>query len=70
SWAGRGSFLTHAQGQWWLLFHGVDKALKPNGSYTGEIPSNTEEYHRNIYLVPIEFVMNLDGVPDVHVPVG
>jgi hypothetical protein len=66
SWAGRGSFLK-VEGAWWLLFHAVDKALKPHGSYGGMIPPNTEEYHRNIYLVPIEFVINLEGHPDVRI---
>jgi hypothetical protein len=67
SWAGRGSFLMDDTDAWWLIFHAVDKALKPDGSYSGMIPSNTEEYHRNIYLVPIEFVINLEGKPDVRV---
>jgi hypothetical protein len=67
SWAGRGSFVSDEKGHWWLLFHAVDKTFKPDGSYSGEIPPNTEAYHRNIYLVPIEFVINLQGQPDVRI---
>ncbi|WP_141731667.1 hypothetical protein [Oligoflexus tunisiensis] len=67
SWAGRGSFISDEHGRWFLLFHAVDKTLKPGGSYTGVIPPNTEEYHRNIYLVPIEFVINPEGEPDLRV---
>jgi hypothetical protein len=69
SWAGRGSFIRDEEGQWYLLFHAVDKALKPDGSYSGVIPPNTEEYHRNIYLVPFVFVINPEGEPDLHMGV-
>jgi hypothetical protein len=65
SWAGRGSFVEDDDGGWHLLFHAVDKAMKPDGSYTGVIPANTEDYHRNLYLVPIEFFLNERGEPDV-----
>lgn len=67
SWAGRGSFVQDDDGGWHLLFHAVDKAMKPDGSYTGIIPPNTEEYHRNLYLVPIEFILNENGEPDVRI---
>ncbi len=67
SWAGRGSFLRDDSGDWWLLFHGVDKDLKPDGSYGGVIPPNTEEYHRNLYAVPVDFVINEEGKPDMRV---
>lgn len=65
SWAGRGSFIADSAGQWWLLFHAVHKAHHPAGSYSGIIPPNTHEYHRNIYAVPLCFVLNLKGEPDV-----
>jgi hypothetical protein len=65
SWAGRGSFVQDEDDGWHLLFHAVDKSMKPNGSYTGAIPPNTEDYHRNLYLVAIEFFLNEHGEPDV-----
>jgi hypothetical protein len=65
SWAGRGSFIQDDNKEWWLLFHAVDKDLKPDGSYSGVIPANTPEYHRNLYAVPVEFYMNLKGEPDM-----
>lgn len=65
SWAGRGSFLQDDNKEWWLLFHAVDKDLKPDGSYGGVIPANTPEYHRNLYAVPVEFFINLKGEPDM-----
>jgi hypothetical protein len=65
SWAGRGAFLQDDHNEWWLLFHAVDKDLKPDGSYNGVIPSNTPEYHRNLYAVPIEFFLDENGHPDM-----
>ncbi|HET9240037.1 MAG TPA: hypothetical protein VFO10_22435 [Oligoflexus sp.] len=65
SWAGRGSFVQDNDGGWHLLFHAVDKSIKPEGSYTGAIPPNTADYHRNLYLLPLEFFMNETGEPDV-----
>lgn len=65
SWAGRGCFIEDEDGQWWLLFHAVHKALHPEGSYTGIIPARTEEYHRNIYAVPLRFVLGPRGEPDI-----
>lgn len=65
SWAGRGAFMQDDNKEWWLLFHAVDKDLKPDGSYSGVIPSNTPEYHRNLYAVPVEFFINESGRPDL-----
>jgi hypothetical protein len=65
SWAGRGAFLQDDDGAWWLMFHAVDKDLKPYGSYSGVIPANTPEYHRNLYVVPVDFYLNENGEPDM-----
>lgn len=73
SWAGRASFLDSKQGiatqgedgRWYLLFHGVDKDIRPDGSYGGVIPPDTETYHRNVYMVPIEFYVNRSGKVDM-----
>lgn len=64
SWAGRGSFFQSESG-WYFLFHGVDKDIRPDGSYSGVIPADTEGYHRNIYRVPIEFYVNSHGNVDM-----
>jgi hypothetical protein len=66
SWAGRGAFL-EVDGQYWLIFHAADKDIYPDGSYTGPIPPNTHEYHRNLYAVPVEFFINVRGEPDMRV---
>jgi hypothetical protein len=65
SWAGRGCFVQDEDDGWHLLFHAVDKSMKPNGSYNGAIPPNTDAYHRNLYLVAIEFFLNERGEADV-----
>ncbi len=66
SWAGRATF-TQMDGKWWLVFHGVDKDIRPDGSYGGVIPADTEKYHRNIYAVPVDFYINLKGEVDMKV---
>lgn len=65
SWAGRASFFRDKLKGWWLFFHGVDKDIRPDGSYGGRIPSDTPAYHRNTYHAPIEFYINERGEPDM-----
>lgn len=67
SWAGRPSFVQGKDGQWYMQFHGVDKDIRPDGSYEGPIPGDTETYHRNIYMVPVDFFVNRNGQADMKV---
>ena len=67
SWAGRPSFVQGKDGRWFMQFHGVDKDIRPDGSYEGPIPGDTETYHRNIYMVPVEFYQNRHGQTDMNV---
>lgn len=65
SWVGRPQVIARPDGTFRALFHGVSKAVLPGGEYTGTKPAALDDYHRNIYLVPIEFKRGRAGVPEI-----
>jgi hypothetical protein len=60
SWAGRAALDIH-KGRMKMPYHAVEKAIRPDGSYNGVIPGDTEKYHRNIYTANVVFYVDVKG---------
>ena len=52
-------------GKHYAVFHGVAKAVHPDADYSGKLPQNLAAFHRNVYVVPIEFSAGPGGVPKI-----
>jgi hypothetical protein len=64
SWVGRAHVIRDRAGQYWAVFHGVDKAIRPEVDYTrpnGELG----RFQRNIFAVPMEIRLGKGGVPEI-----
>ena len=64
SWVGRAHVIRDGGGNYWAVFHGVDKAIRPEVDYTqpnGELG----RFQRNIFAVPMEIRLGKGGVPEI-----
>ena len=64
SWVGRAHVIRDGGGNYWAVFHGVDKAIRPEVDYSkpnGELG----RFQRNIFAVPMEIRLGKGGVPEI-----
>jgi hypothetical protein len=65
SWLGRGQVIRRGPGDYWMVFHAVNKRIRPHANYTGHNRAPLHEFHRNLYAVPIRFLWTRDDTPRV-----
>ena len=64
SWVGRAHVIRDGDGRYWAVFHGVDKAIRPEVDYSrpnGELG----RFQRNIFAVPMEIRLGRSGAPEI-----
>jgi hypothetical protein len=59
----RPHFFQDPKGKWWVVFHAVEKGILPDNDYTRWPGRNLADFHRNIYLAPVEITLGADGNP-------
>ncbi|HEU5056929.1 MAG TPA: hypothetical protein VFU21_10415 [Kofleriaceae bacterium] len=64
SWVGRAHVIRDGGGQYWAVFHGVDKAIRPEVDYT-QPNGDLGRFQRNIFAVPMEIRLGKGGVPEI-----
>jgi hypothetical protein len=64
SWVGRAHVIQDRGGKFWAVFHGVDKAIRPEVDYS-QPNGDLGRFQRNIYAVPMEIRLGKNGVPSI-----
>ena len=64
SWVGRAHVIRDGGGNYWAVFHGVDKAIRPEVDYS-QPSGDLGRFQRNIFAVPMEIRLGKGGVPEI-----
>ena len=65
SWVGRAQVIRDQRGDYWAVFHAVDKRIRPEVDYRAQA-GDLGRFQRNIYAVPLKFTKAPDGSPRIH----